>query len=311
MVSPLLPYAFFEGEIVPLESAKVSIATHALQYGTGVFGGVRGYLDVSGQCINIFRLSDHLDRLLGAMGLLRMTLPYDRPTLEALWVELTQRNAARSNVYYRPFVYKAGYELTPTLSGIPDQFALYMITLGDFYTKGGLSVMVSSWRRISDQAIPARGKITGAYINSSLVKDEAKRLGFDEAILLNSQGKVSEASAANIFMVRRGTLITPPITADILEGITRSTVLELAADAGIPILERDIDRSELFFADELFVCGTGAQVTAITAVDLQPIGLGEPGPITQTLTQAFQDVVTGQRSAYRHWLTPIPLTPPT
>lgn len=308
MVSPLLPYAFFEGEIVPAEAAKVSIATHALQYGTGVFGGVRGYVDANGQQLNIFRLADHLDRLLGAMALLRMEIPYDRTQLQQIWIDLTQRNQPQGNVYYRPFVYKSGYDLTPSLSGIPDQFALYMIPLNDFYTKPGLSVMISSWRRVPDSAIPARGKITGAYINSSLVKDEAKRLGFDEAILLNGQGKVSEASAANLFMVRRGVLITPPVNADILEGITRRTVLELAQDAGIPVLERDIDRSELFFADELLVCGTGAQVTAITEVDQQPIAGGKPGPVTQTLTQAFTEVVTGQREAYRHWLTSIPLT---
>ncbi len=309
----ILPYAYFNGEIVPIEQANVSIATHALQYGTGVFGGIRGYLSADGKHINIFRVRDHFQRLIDSARLIRIALPTDIDGLTELAVELTRRNEANSNVYFRPYAYKSGTGLTPMLKTVADGFAMFMLPLNEFYkVEGGLSVMVSSWQRIRDVAIPARGKISGSYINSSLAKDEAMMNGFDEAIMLNEQGKVSEGSASNLFLVRRGTLITTPVFANVLEGITRRTVLQLAADLDIPAVEREVDRSELYLSDELFFCGTGVQITPIRSVDHRPIGdgSGEAGAITTALRSRFRALVRGELPKYQEWLTSVPVNAP-
>lgn len=301
-----LPYAFFDGKIVPIEDAKVSIATHALQYGTGVFGGIRGYLDRDGSTINIFRLHDHFTRFTQSSGLVKIKLPRDVQGLCDLAIELTAKNAPKSNVYFRPYAYKAGLDLGPTLEGVDDGFAIYMLPLNDYYSGNtGLSVMVSSWSRISDNAIPARGKVSGAYINSAMTRDEAENYGFDDAILLNNRGKVSEGSGCNIMIARRGTLITPPVTADILEGITRRSLLELARDMGITVEEREVDRTELYLADEMFFCGTGVQIMPITKVDRRQVGDGEPGDITTALREKFFSIVKGEDDAHRDWLTQV------
>lgn len=306
MESPLLPYTFFEGEYVPRDEAKVSIATHALQYGTGCFGGIRGYLDADGSTINVFRLPDHARRLLQSGLLLRAQLPYGSDDVVDIIRELIRRNAPSQDVYIRPFIYKAGLDLTPKLAGIADELAVYMITLGDYLDLSKpVRLTVSSWQRIEDNIIPSRGKVTGAYINSSLAKDQASEAGYDDALLLNRDGKVSEASGANLFIVRNGALITSPITADILEGITRRSLVEFARDLDIPIEERAIDRSELYIADEAFLCGTGAQIAAIGSIDGRPVGTGERGPITSQLQTIYFDLVRGKDSPYRHYLTQV------
>lgn len=308
-----LPYAYFDGQIVPIGEAKVSVATHALQYGTGVFGGIRGYLDRDGSTINIFRLPDHFRRFTQSAGMIKIKLPLDVDGLCAMAVELTRRNEPTGNVYFRPFAYKAGNDLGPALTGVADGFTMFMLPLNDYYSgseDAGLSVMVSSWQRIADNAIPARGKVSGAYVNSSIAKDEAQEYGFDDAILLNERGKVSEGSGCNIFMVRHGALVTPPITANILEGITRRTILQLAADEGIPVVEREVDRTELYLAEELFFSGTGVQVTAIGRVDRRPVGDGSIGPVTARLRERFFEMVRGGRPEYHHWLTRVAIASP-
>ena len=309
-----LPYAYFEGKIVPFEEAKVSVATHALQYGTAVFGGIRGYLDQDGSTINIFRLPDHFRRFTQSAGLIKVQLPADGDGLCEIAVELTKRNRPTGNCYYRPFAYKAGLELGPTLGGVADGFTMFMLPLEGYYggtdQTRGLSVMVSSWQRMHDNAIPARGKVSGSYVNSSIAKDEAVGYGFDDAILLNERGKVSEGSGCNLFLVRNGVLVTPPVTANILEGITRRTMLQLARDAGIPIEEREVDRTELYVADELFFSGTGVQVTWIGQVDRRPVGDGNRGPITAQIQDRFFDIVRGKAPEYAHWLTRVPIEAP-
>ena len=301
-----MPYAFFEGEIVPFEDAKVSIGTHALQYGTGAFGGVRGYLDQDGKTINVFRLREHAARLLRSARLLRMNLPYDPDSLSQVLIDLTKQNAPTGDVYFRPFVYKSSVQLTPRLQGIDDQLAVYMMPMGDYLdTNRGQRAIVSSWTRISDNSIPSRGKITGAYINSSLAKDEAEEKGADEAILLTASGKVSEGSGCNLFIVRDGALITPPITSDILEGITRRSLIQMAEDLGIPVEQRGIDRSELYLVDEAFFAGTGVQLARIDTIDGRQIGTPGEAPITKQLAQVFFDTMRGRVDQYRDWLTPI------
>ena len=306
-----LEYAFFEGRIVPFGDAKISIGTHALQYGTGAFAGVRGYLSEDKQTINIFRLKEHAARLLRSAKLLRMELPYDVDSLANVLVELTKRNAPTSDVYFRPFVYKASVQLTPRLRGLRDELAVYMLPMGDYLdTRRGQKAIVSSWTRASDNAIPSRGKITGSYINSAFAKDQAEELGADDAIMLNSDGKIAEGSSCNFFIVRDGELITPPINSDILEGITRRTVLALAEELGIPTVTRSIDRSEIYIADEAFFCGTGVQLAWIEQIDNRPIGDGERGPISRQLSDRLFDIFRARASDHQDWLTPIPVRQP-
>jgi branched-chain amino acid aminotransferase len=299
-----LPYAYFEGRIVPLAEAKVSVTTHALQYGTGAFGGIRGYKSADGRAVNLFRLRDHYRRFAQSAALLRIGLPLDVDGLCALTAELTRKNGHLGEVYARPFVYKAGLDLTPGLDGIADGFALFMVAVDGLPPLDrGLSVMVSSWQRVTDNAIPPRGKVSGSYVNASLIRDEARDHGFDDAIVLNARGKAGEGSVANLMMVRDGTLVSPPVSADILEGINRRAILELAADEGIPVVEREIDRTELYAADELFLCGTRVQIAWIEAVDRRTIGAGVRGPIATRLSERFEAAVRGTASEYAHWMT--------
>lgn len=310
MQTDYLPYAYFDGGIVPIGEAKISVASQVVQYGSGVFAGIRGYLDQDGSTINIFRLPDHCRRFMQSASLIKVRLPFDADGLGAIAVELTRRNAPTSNVYFRPFAYKAGLDLAPTLTGVADGFALYMLPLNDYLSRDGVSAMVSSWQRVTDNSIPARGKVSGAYINSAIANDEAKTYGFDDAILLSQRGKVSEGSGCNMMMVRNGTLVTPPVTSDILEGITRRSLLQLARDMGIPTEEREIDRTELYIAEELLFCGTGVQIAPITSVDRRPVGAGVPGPVSTRLQERFFDIVRGKMPEYAHWLTRVQISVP-
>lgn len=304
----LLPYAYFRGEIVPFEDAKVSVATHALQYGTGAFGGIRGYLDASGETINIFRLPQHTRRLMNSARLLRSNLNVDADSLAQVIQDLTLKNNPQSDIYIRPFIYKAGLELSPRLNGIEDDITIYMIPFGDYFDMSRpLRMLVSAWVRSTDNNIPSRGKLSGAYINSAFAKDQAEEAGYDDALMMNARGKVAEASGANFYIVRDGRLITSPISGDILEGITRMSVIQFAEDAGIPVDIREIDRSELYIADEAFLCGTGAQVAVIGEIDGRPVGSGERGPITEKIQQIFFDAVRGKSEQYANLLTRVPV----
>jgi branched-chain amino acid aminotransferase len=299
----MMDYAFFEGKIVPFGEAMISIGTHALQYGTGAFAGIRGYLDADGETINVFRLRDHTARLLNSGKLLRSNFDYTPDTLAEVIASLVEKNAPTTDVYIRPFIYKPDVQLTPRLRGVGDEVAVYMMGMGDYLDLDrGQKAIVSSWVRIPDNAIPSRGKVTGSYINSAFVKDEAEEKGGDEAIVLNTAGKVAEGSSCNLFMVRNGILTTPPLTSDILEGITRRTIFKLAQDLGIPVEQREIDRTELYLAEEAFFCGTGVQVAWIETIDGRPVGNKSIGPITRQLKDVFFETVRGKRPEYADWL---------
>lgn len=299
-----MEYAFFEGGIVPFSEAKISIGTHALQYGTGAFAGIRGYLSGDGTSINIVRLKDHAARLLRSSRLLRMDLPYDIDAVAEIIIELTKKNAPTSDMYYRPFVYKSSVSLSPKLQGLADELAVYMVPMGDYLdTTRGQTAIVSSWTRASDNMIPSRGKITGSYIGSALAKDQAMVYGCDDAIMLNAEGKVAEGSAANLFIVRDGTLVTPPIDSDILEGITRRTILQLAGELGISTEQRSIDRSELYIADEAFFCGTGVQVAWIGEIDGRKVGDGTQGAIAKQLYDTLFAIFRGETLEHSDWIT--------
>jgi branched-chain amino acid aminotransferase len=305
-------FAFFRGQFVPIEDANVSIRTHALNYGTGCFEGIRGYWSEAGQELLLFKLREHYDRFLRSCRILMIQLPYTVEQLCDLTLEIVHREGFREDIYVRPLAYKADEVIGVKLHDMADDLAIYCTPFGRYVAaEEGARVHVSSWRRVQDTAIPARGKICGAYVNNALVKTEALLNGFDEAIVLDTNGHVSEGSAENVFIVRDGGVATPPVTDDILEGITRQVVIELCRDRlGLPVVERAVDRSELYGADEIFFTGTGVQVAAIVEVDRRPVADGRMGPVVRALRDLYFQVVRGQVPAYRHWCTPVYAAPP-
>ena len=300
--------AYFEGNIVPIDQAKVSITCNTLHYGTGCFGGLRAYWNEEREQLYAFRLADHYKRFLNSTKLLRCRLDYTVDRLVEITLELLARENWRQNCYIRPIAYKDDGVYRVWLHEATDKVAIFSFPVGAYIpVDQGANVCVSSWRRVDDTAMPARGKVNGTYVNSALVKSDAMLSGFDDAIVLNQDGHVAEGSAANFMLVRDGVLITPPITSNILEGITRRTIMELASDVlGVEVVEREIDRSELYLCDEAFYCGTGAQVTPISAIDHRPVGNGGVGGLTYQIRDLYFRVLHGQEPDYMHWLTPVP-----
>jgi branched-chain amino acid aminotransferase len=299
----LSKHAFFEGKIVPLADAKVNIATHGFLYGTAVFSGMRAYWNEEQQRLFVFRPYDHFRRLLHSARIMSMQSLYDEEGLIQLTVDLLKTDNWQQDVYLRPTFYKADMGIGVRLHNLRDEFSMF-VTAFDKYVANDTNahVTVSSWRRIDDNAIPARGKISGAYANSALIKTDANLAGFDEALVLDSNGHISEGSAMNIFMLRDGVLVTPPVTDNILEGITRKSIIELARkDLGLEVVERSIDRTEVFIAEEMFMTGTAAQVTAVTKIDHRPVGAGVMGPITTKLRTMYEDILRGKNKKYLHW----------
>ena len=297
--------AYLDGAFVPFADAKVSIATHALQYGTGVFEGIRAYWNPKQERLYVFRLREHFERMTRSCRIVRIELPGDPDELSAIVVELLKRNAFKSDVYIRPLAYKAARVVKVALHGLRDGFGIYAFPMGGYLSTGGLAAHTTSWRRISDEAIPARAKVSGAYINTALAVDEAAEHGAEEAIFLTSGGHVSEGGGSNLFMVRDGVLITPPVTDDILEGITRQTIQDLARDLGYEFVQRSIDRTELFIADELFFCGTGAQVAPCVTVDGRPVGTGAIGPIATAIGDRYFAIARGDDHTHPEWRTAV------
>jgi branched-chain amino acid aminotransferase len=295
-------YAYFNGKIVPYTEAKVGVLTHALNYGTAAFGGVRGYWNDEEEQLYLFRPLDHYKRLLNSAKMLCMEFDHTPETLTEITIELLRTEGYRQDVYIRPLVYKASEGIGVKLHDLEDAVSIVSLPFDRYVSNDtNAHVTFSSWRRVDDNVIPARGKITGAYANSAFIKTDALRAGFDEALVLTQDGHVSEGSAENIFMVRDGVLITPPVTDNVLEGITRRSVMELAQSLGIPVQERSIDRTEVIICDELFLTGTAAQITAVTRVDYRPVGDGKMGPITAQLRDLFDRTVRGRNPDFRHW----------
>jgi branched-chain amino acid aminotransferase len=299
--------AYFEGDYVPLRDANVSIMTHAFMYGTAVFEGIRAYWNEDQGVLYGLKLREHMERIRRNAGILLMTdlAPVDE--LVRIVVETVRRNGFREDAYIRPCYYKSGESIGVRLHNLPHQLTVLALPFGNYVdTDNGLRVMTSTWRRNADDALPARGKIVGGYVNMAFQKSEAELNGFDEALVLTPDGHASEASAANMFVVRDGILLTPPVSDDILEGVTRRAILELADVFGIPTELRSIDRSEIYVADEMFLCGTGVQLSPVIELDHRPIATGEIGPITKQLHVAYFDAVRGRDPRFAHWLTPIP-----
>jgi branched-chain amino acid aminotransferase len=274
-------YAYFQGKIVPYSEAKIGVMTHALNYGTAVFGGIRGYWNEEEEQLFIFRPQDHYRRFLDSAHILCMEFDHTPESLTQLTVELLRLEGYRGrDIYVRPLGYKADELIGVKLHDLRDELTLFGVPFDRYVSNDtDAHVTVSSWRRVDDNAIPARGKISGAYANSALIKTDAVRAGFDEALVLNQDGHLSEGSAMNVITVRDGALITPPVTENILEGITRRSILELARDElGLPVIERPMDRTEVYLSDELFMTGSAAQVMAVTRVDYRPSVVGKWDP---------------------------------
>jgi len=300
-------YAFFQGQLVPIEEAKVSIMTHGLNYGTGCFEGIRAYWNEEVEQLYVFRLAEHYKRFRRSCRILRIDLPYSVEELNRITLELLRKDGFRQDAYIRPLAYKADEIIGVRLHNLTDEFAVFAVPFGRYIEQEeGAHVCISAWRRVDDNEVPARAKITGAYVNSAFAKTDAQLSGYDEALVLTQTGHISEGSAENFFMVRNGHLVTPPVTSNILEGITRDTIIELAREEmGLETRQRSIDRSEVYICDEAFLTGTGVQVAAITHIEHRPVGNGSIGPVVSRLRELYFDVVRGRNPKYRHWLTPV------
>lgn len=298
---------YAEGRFCHYDDAKVGLLTHGLQYGTGCFEGIRGYWVPEERELSLVLLRDHYERLMTSAKILTIDLAHSVEELMEITVELCLRNNYQMDIYIRPFAYKAAEDVGVRLHGVPDAFAIVPIPF-THYLDGtrGLHVCVSSWRRTDDTMAPPRAKITGLYVNSALAKSEAVVNGYDEAILLSHDGHVAEGSAENIFLVRRGVLYTPDPSQNVLEGVTRKAMLDLARDEfGLQIVERSIDRGELYSADEVFFTGTAVGVCYVSSIDRRVVGDGKMGPVTQRLSNLYQRIVTGREPRYASWLTRI------
>jgi branched-chain amino acid aminotransferase len=297
---------YFEGDWVPMRDAKVSIMTHAFMYGTATFEGIRAYWNEEQGRLYGLKIREHVERLRQSCRILLMSEVPPVDELTGLIIETVRRNGFREDAYIRPSFYKSSRVIGVRLHELDQQLYIVTVPFGNYIdTETGVRVMTSSWRRNADEALPARGKIVGGYVNMAFQKSEAELNGFDEAIVLTSGGHVNEASAANVFVVRDGVMLTPPVSDDLLEGVTRKAIFEILAKEGIPLEVRSIDRSELYVADEMLLCGTGVQISPVIEVDHRPVGAGTIGPIGRLIRERYFDAVRGRLPEYEHWLTPI------
>ncbi|MBI3964467.1 MAG: branched-chain amino acid transaminase [Chloroflexi bacterium] len=299
---------YFRGHLIPLHEARVGIRTHALQYGTGCFAALRGYWTDEEQQLFVLHMKAHFERLHGSARILFMRLPVSVDELIELTLDLLRCNNTRSDVYVRVILFKDAEETGPRLHELSDALAIFTTPPRSNYMTGyqGIRCCISSWRRVDDNGIPARAKVTGLYVNAALARTEAQLNGYDDAIMLTHDGHVSEASVQNLFLVTRGTLHTPAVSENILVGITRGAVLQIAReDLGLQVVERQIDRSELYVADEIFLCGTGSEITPVRDIDGRPIANGEVGPVTRNLQDLYFAAARGQVPKYRHWCMPV------
>lgn len=299
-----LPIAYLQNRFLPFEDAKISVATHALHYGTGAIGGLRGIPDPQNpNQVLLFRLDRHCQRLSVSAKLLMYDISADK--IQQTVIDFVQKNRPTTSFYIRPLVYNSGLGVLPRLHNIEKDFLIYGLEMADYLSPDGISCRISSWYRQEDRSLPLRGKLCAAYITSSLAKTEAIESGFDESILMNTQGKVCEASGMNLFLVRNGVLITPGFEQDILEGITRDSILAIARDSGIPVQERPVDRSELLIADEVFLCGTAAKLAPVKRIEHYE--LPQERPITTLLREKLIAITENRDANYRDWIFPVPI----
>jgi branched-chain amino acid aminotransferase len=300
-------WVFFDGEFGRYNDHKLGLMTHALHYGTGCFEGIRAYWNAKQEQLYLLQAPAHYERLRRSANIMRMTVPYSTEELVNLTIELLRRNEFKSDVYVRPLLYASSEEIGVRLHDLQHSFFIYATPFGKYVeVEAGIRCLVSSWRRVPDQSLPARAKITGSYAQSALAKSEAIESGFDEAIVLTVDGHVSEGSAENVFMLKDGVFVTPPVTDDILEGVTRTILMNLIKDElGKQVVERSIDRTELYTCDELLLCGTGAQISPVVEVDRRPVAGGRVGEFTQELQNIYFGAVRGELAKYKDWTLPV------
>jgi branched-chain amino acid aminotransferase len=298
-------FAYFEGRIVPFADAKVSIATHAFNYGTAVFEGIRAYVQEDGGLAILFA-REHYERMLRNGRLIRAQVPETVEGLVDVTRELLRQNDHGADVYVRPLLYKSAETLRLQLTDLEDRIAIFSFPLGDYVATTGLRLAMSAWQRVNDNAIPARGKVTGSYVNACLAVEDAHAAGYGEAVMLTADGHVAEASSANLFIVSGGTVATPPLSDDVLGGVTRGAVIGLARDNGYEVVERKIDRTELYTCDEVFLTGTGVQIAEVASIDERTVGgEGAEHPVTRDLQTRYFDAVRGRDPRYASWLTKV------
>jgi branched-chain amino acid aminotransferase len=305
-------FVYFQKRIVPLEEAKLPVMTHAFLYGTAVFEGVRGnWSDERGEIL-LFRPREHFDRIRMSARIMKIGLELSAEELTDICVQVVERCGFSEDVYIRPIAYKSGEVIGPKMNGVEDDYLMFVLPFGNYLdVEAGIRCQTSTWRRVPDTSIPARAKVNGLYVNSALAKTEAMENGFDEAIMLNDDGHVSEGSGENVVIVRHGRLITPARSDNVLEGITLASVMRLAEDElGLEVIERTIDRSELYVADEVFLTGTAAHLSPVVEVDHRRIDSGTIGPVTKKLQGLFFDVIRGRSVKYADWVTAVPAPAP-
>lgn len=300
-------YYYMDGEFIKAQEAVIPVRCHAFLYGTSVFEGIRAYYNSEEKQLYIFRMKEHFERLMNSAKIMRMDAGKTIDELCEIAVETFKKNNYHTDAYMRPQIYKSAQKIGPSLLDNKDSLLMFTIKLGDYCdTKNGLRVCVSSWKRSDDNAIPPRAKISGCYANTALIVSDAKMMGFNDAIVLGPDGHVTEGSAMNLFLVQNGKLVTSDITENILIGITRNTIIEIAREElGIETIERAIDRTELYISDEAFYCGTGAQISPITEIDNRKVGDGNVGEISKKIQNLYFDVVKGKIDKYKKWCTPV------
>ncbi|MBR1908029.1 branched-chain amino acid transaminase [bacterium] len=300
-------YVFLDGNYIEKDKASLPIMTHAFLYGTSVFEGIRAYYNKEENQLYAFKVKEHFERLMRSAHVMHMKSPYTLEEYCELTKKLLAKNAYKEDVYIRPNLFKSAQKIGPSLLNNKDSFLLFTLPMGDYIDiENGLNVCVSSWRRNSDNAIPPRSKVAGAYVNTALIKSDAQLAGFDDAIVLDENGRVTEGSAMNLFLVQNGKLITSRTTDNILIGVTRNTVMQLAKEVlKLEVEEREVSRTELYTSDEAFYCGTGAQISPIATIDHRKLGTGEVGPIAKELQKLYFDVVKGRVDKYKEWCMPV------
>ena len=304
MKLPLSKYVWFDGKYILTEKAQVPITTHAIHYGTSIFEGIRAYWN--GKNLHIFRLDDHVKRFRRSGQFYNISLNFSDKEITDAIIKICRKNKIKKSCYIRPFYFVGDYGINLHVTEkAPTNVAIFTFPFGDLFNKNGITAGVVSWRKFSDNSTPPQAKMGGNYLNSIIATQEAKRNGFDEAILLDYNGNVSEAPGENVFIVREGQLITPTFSSSALEGITRDTIIKIARDLDMDIIEREVTRSELIISEEIFLTGTAAEITPIISMDSKKISSGKPGDITKKMMQEYTNIVMNKNIDYSYWLTEV------
>jgi len=302
MTLPLSKYVWFDGKYIQTEKATIPITTHAIHYGTSIFEGIRGYWNKKE--LNIFRLDDHVKRFRKSGQFYNISLKFTDKQITNAIIGICKKNNLKKSCYIRPFYFVGNYGINLHVTEkAPTHMAIFTFPFGDLFDKNGISAGIVSWRKFSDNSTPTQAKMGGNYLNSIIATQEAKQNGFDEAILLDQKGNVSEAPGENIFLVRDGKLITPSQSSSALEGITQDSIIKLGKDLDLEVSQRTISQSELLLAEEIFLTGTAAEITPVTRINKKIVGNGKVGNITKKIMSEFTDIVMRQNEDYEHWLT--------